>query len=339
VLRGLWNHALVRAEHQAAHALSKQLLALAERAQDPAMLVAAHRAVGSTLFCLGVPASAYGHLAQGIALHDSQQHRAAAFRYGEDSGVICHSFAAWALWYLGYPDQGLARIDAAVTLAQQSAHPLSLSFVLSFAAVFHQLRREGRATQERAEAAISLTTEQGFPLWVAYSSILRAWALAHQGRAKEGIEQLHQGLTAWRATGAEIHRPYFLMLLAEAHGTRGQLEAGLTVLAKALTLVDKTGERWYEPELYRLTGALLVQQSADHHAEAQTCFYQALDVARGRQAKSFELHAATSLCRLWQQQGRRDEARVLLAPIYGWFTEGFDTADLREAKALLEELP
>jgi predicted ATPase len=338
VLRGLWNHALVRAEHQAAHALSKQLLALAERAQDPAMLVAAHRAVGSTLFCLGVPASAYGHLAQGIALHDSQQHRAAAFRYGEDSGVICHSFAAWALWYLGYPDQGLARIDAAVTLAQQSAHPLSLSFVLSFAAVFHQLRREGRATQERAEAAISLTTEQGFPLWVAYSSILRAWALAHQGRAKEGIEQLHQGLTAWRATGAEIHRPYFLMLLAEAHGTRGQLEAGLTVLAKALTLVDKTGERWYEPELYRLTGALLVQQSADHHAAAQTCFYQALDVARGRQAKSFELRAATSLCRLWQQQGRRDEARVLLAPIYGWFTEGFDTADLREAKALLEEL-
>ena len=338
VLRGLWNHALVRAEHQAARALGEQLLALAEQAQDPAMLVAAHRAVGSTLFCLGVPASAYGHLAQGIALYDPQQHRAAAFRYGEDSGVICHSFAAWALWYLGYPDQGLARIDEAVTLAQQSAHPFSLSFVLSFAAVFHQLRREGRATQERAEAAISLATEQGFPLWVAYSSIPRAWALAHQGQAKEGIAQIHQGLTAWRATGAEIHRPYFLMLLAEAHGTMGQPEAGLTVLAEALTLVDKTGERWYEPELYRLTGALLLQQSADHHAEAQACFYQALDVARGQQAKSFELRAATSLCRLWQQQGKRAEAHELLAPIYGWFTEGFDTADLQEAKALLEEL-
>jgi class 3 adenylate cyclase/predicted ATPase len=338
VLRGLWNHALVRAEHQTAQALSEQLLALAEQAQEPAMLVAAHRAVGSTLFCLGVPASAYGHLTQGIALHDPQQHRAAAFRYGEDSGVICHSFAAWALWYLGYPDQGLARIGAAVTLAQQSAHPFSLSFVLSFAAVFHQLRREGRATQERAEAAMSLATEQGFSLWAAYSSILRAWALAHQGQPKEGIEQLHQGLTAWRATQAEIHRPYFLMLLAEAYETMGQLEAGLTVLAEALTLVDKSGERWYEPELYRLTGALLLQQSADHHTEAQACFYQALDVARAQQAKSFELRAATSLCRLWQQQGRRDEARVLLAPIYGWFTEGFDTADLREAKALLEEL-
>ena len=314
VLRGLWNHALVRAEHQAAHALSEQLLALAEQAQDPAMLVAAHRAVGSTLFCLGVPASAYGHLAQGIALYDPQQHRAAAFRYGEDSGVICHSFAAWALWYLGYPDQGLARIDEAVTLAQQSAHPFSLSFVLSFAAVFHQLRREGRATQERAEAAMSLATEQGFPLWVAYSSIPRAWALAHQGQAKEGIEQIHQGLTAWRATGAEIHRPYFLMLLAEAYGTMGQPEAGLTVLAEALTLVDKTGERWYEPELYRLTGALLLQQSADHHAEAQACFYQALDVARGQQAKSFELRAAMSLSRLWQQQGKHAEARATADP-------------------------
>ncbi len=338
VLRGLWNHALVRAEYQTAYALSEQLLALAQQAQDPTMLVAAHRAVGSTLFCLGMPASAYGHLTQGIELYDPQQHRAAAFRYGEDSGVICHSFAAWALWYLGYPDQGLARIDEAVVLAQQSAHPFSLSFVLSFAAVFYQLRREGRATQERAEAAISLATEQGFPLWVAYSSIPRAWALAHQGQAKEGIEQIHQGLTAWRATGAEIHRPYFLMLLAEANGTMGQPEAGLTVLAEALTLVDKTGERWYEPELYRLTGALLLQQSADHHAEAQACFYQALDMARGQQAKSFELRAATSLCRLWQQQGKHVEARALLAPIYGWYTEGFDTADLQEAKALLAEV-
>jgi predicted ATPase len=185
---------------------------------------------------------------------------------------------------------------------------------------------------------MSLATEQGFPVWVAYSSMLRAWALAHHGQAKEGIAQLHQGLTAWRATGAEIHRPYFLMLLAEAHGTIGQPEAGLTVLAEALTLVDKTGERWYESELYRLTGALLLQQSADHRAEAQACFYQALDVARGQQAKSFELRAAMSLSRLWLQQGKRHEALELLAPIYGWFTEGFDTADLQEAKALLEEL-
>jgi predicted ATPase len=252
--------------------------------------------------------------------------------------VICHSYAAWALWYLGHPDQGLARIDEAVTLAQQSTHPYSLSFVLSFASVFHQLRREGHATQERAEAAIGLATEQGFPLWVAHSSMLHGWALAHQGQAKEGIEQMQQGLTAWRATGAEIHRPYFLILLAEAYGTMDQPATGLTVLAEALTLVDKTGEHLYEPELYRLKGALLLQQSLDNHTEAQSCFQHALDVARAQQAKSLELRAATSLSRLWQQQGKRNDARRLLSAVYTWFTEGFDTTDVQEAKALLEEL-
>ena len=191
-----------------------------------------------------------------------------------------------------------------MTLAQQSAHPFSLGFALGFAAVFHQFRREGHAAQERAEAAISLATEQGFPVWRAIGFILRGWALAHQGQAQEGIEQIHQGLTALRATGAEAMRPYFLALLAEAYGTMGQPEAGLTVLAEALTLVDKTGERWYEPELHRLKGALLLQQSADNHAEAQACFHHALDIARRQQAKSLELRAATSLGRLWQQQGK-----------------------------------
>ena len=167
---------------------------------------------------------------------------------------------------------------------------------------------------------------------------MHGWALAHQGQAQEGIEQIHQGMMAWRATGAALARPYFLTLLAEAYGTIGQPEAGLTVLAEALTLVDKTGERWYEPELHRLKGALLLQQSAANHAEAQTCFHHALDLARAQQAKSLELRAATSLARLWQQQGKRAEAYQLLAEVYSWFTEGFDTADLQEAKALLDEL-
>ena len=142
----------------------------------------------------------------------------------------------------------------------------------------------------------------------------------------------------YRATGAEIIRPYFLALLAEAHGTMGQPEAGLTALTEALTLVDKTGERWYEPELYRLKGELLLQQSSDNYTEAETCFHQAIAIAHNQQAKSFELRAATSLARLWQQQGKRQEAHDLLAPVYGWFTEGFDTADLQDAKALLEAL-
>jgi predicted ATPase len=169
-------------------------------------------------------------------------------------------------------------------------------------------------------------------------TILCGWALVQQGQAHEGIEQMSQGLRALRATGAELLRPYWLALLAEAYGTMRQPAAGLTVLAEALTLVDTTGQQWYEAELHRLKGVLLLQQSLDNQAEAESSFHHALDIARTQQAKSFELRAATSLSRLWQQQGKRQEAHALLAPVYGWFTEGFDTADLKGAKALLETL-
>jgi predicted ATPase len=338
VLRGLWNHYNIRAELQTAHTLGEQLLTLAQQVQDPAMLIAAHRALGTTLFWLGTVAAAHTHLAQGIALYDPTQHRASAFLYGEDAVVVCHSFVAWTLWSLGYPDQGLARSQEAVTLARQIAHPFSLAFALSLTAQCHQFRREVRVTQARAEAALNLAQEQGFPYWMAVSSLMRGWALAHQGQVKEGIEQMTQGLRAYRATGAVALQPCFLALLAEAHGTIGEPEAGLPVLTEALTLADTTGERWYEPELYRLKGELLLQLSSDNQAEAETCFHHALEITQTQQAKSFELRAATSLAHLWQQQGKHQEAYNLLAPVYNWFTEGFDTADLIEAKALLDVL-
>ena len=223
-------------------------------------------------------------------------------------------------------------------MAQEGAHPFSVGYALMLSAIFHSFCREVGLTQERAEALISLATDQGFPQWKALGALLRGWALAQQGQAQEGIGLITQGMMAWRATGAEISRPYFLALLAEAHGTIGQPEAGLPVLTEALALVHTTGERWYEPELYRLKGVLLLQQSADNQAEAESCFHHALEIARSQQAKSFELRAATSLARLWQRQGKRTEAHELLAPVYGWFTEGFDTADLQEAKALLDQL-
>ena len=338
VLRGLWIYSNVRAELQTAHTLGEQLLTLAQQIQDSAMLVVAHRALGATLYHLGAVASAHTHFAQGMALYDPQQSRASTLLYGEDAGVVCHSFAPWTLWYLGYPDQGLVRNQEAVTLAQQVAHPFSLSFALSFAALFHQYRREVQAAQEHAEAAIRLAKEQGFPDWMAFGSLIRAWALAQQGQAQEGIEQIHLGLTTYRATGAELYRPSWLALLAEAQGTIGEPEVGLVVLTEALTLVDTTGARWYEPELYRLKGELLLAQSPDNHTEAETCFQHALSIAQSQSAKSWELRAATSLARLWQQQGKRDEARQLLGDIYGWFTEGFDTADLKDAKAFLDAL-
>jgi class 3 adenylate cyclase/predicted ATPase len=334
VLRGLWNHYTIRAEHQRAHALGEQLLTLAQQRQDSAMLVAAHRALGTTLYNLGTPAEAHRHFTQGLALYDPQQHRTSTFLYGEDGGVMCQSFAARALWFLGYPDQALARSHEAVTLAQQIVHPFSLGFALIFAAMIHQHRREVRAVHERAETVISLALAQGFPFWLAQGAILRGWTLAQQGQAQAGIEQIHQGSNAFRATGAEINQSYFLGLLAEAHGTLGEPETGLRMLTEALAL----GERWYKPELYRLKGALLLQQNSDNHAEAETCFQHALDIARSQQAKSLELRAARSLSKLWQQQGKRQEAHDLLAPVYGWFTEGFDTADLKDAKALLDEL-
>jgi predicted ATPase len=338
VLRGLWHYYQVHGELQMAYALSEQLLTLAQQVQETAMLIAAHRAVGMTLFYMGAVAAAHRHFAQGMALYDPPLHRASAFLYGENAGVICHSFAAWALWYLGHPDQGLTQIDVALPLAQQSVHPFSLAFALLCAAIFHAFRREERYTQEHAETAISLAKDQGFPFWMASGSILDGWALAHQGQVQEGLEQLNQSLMTFHATGAEILRPYFLALLAEAYGMMRQPEVGLAALAKALTLADKTSERWYEPELHRLKGALLLQRSSDNQAEAETCFQQAIRIAQSQQAKSWELRAATSLARLWQQQGKRQEAHDLLAPVYQWFTEGFDTADLQEAKALLDAL-
>ena len=338
VLRGLWNYYHVRAELRTAHTLGEQLLTVAQQVRDPFMLCAAHRTLGTTLFCLGAVTTAYAHFTQGIALYDAQQHRASAFRYGEDAGVLSHILDARALWYLGYPDQGLTRSQEAVTLAQQSAIPFSLSFVLNFAAVFHLMRGEGHTAQAYTEAAIRLAMDQGFLHWRAHGFILRGSTLVHQGEAKEGIEQIHQGLMDYRATGAEINRSYWLALLAEAYGIIGQPEAGLTALTEALTLVDTTGERWCEPELYRLKGALLLQQNLDNQVDAEACFHKALDIARTQQAKSFELRTATSLARLWQSQGKRDEARQVLGDAYNWFTEGFDTADLQDAKALLDAL-
>jgi len=193
-------------------------------------------------------------------------------------------------------------------------------------------------TQERAAALISLATNQGFPQWMALGALLRGWALAQQGQAQEGITQITQGLMTYRATGAELGRPYLLALLAEAHGTIGEPEAGLDVLKEALALADTTDERWCEAELYRLKGELLLQQNSANQTEAEACFHQAIAIAQNQQAKSFELRTATSLARLWQQQGKRQEAHDLLAPVYNWFTEGFDTADLKDAKMLLDTL-
>jgi predicted ATPase len=277
------------------------------------------------------------HLDQGVALYDPQQHSSYLLFGVVDPGVACLSYAAWALWWLGYPDQAIERCHESLTLAQKLSHPFSQALALSFASWLYQFRRQWQTVQKRAEATSTISTDQAFPFWLGWGMILRGRALVEHGQGEEGIAQMLRGLVDWRATGSELGIPYFLSLLAEAYLKIGQAEKGFSVIAEALTTVNEREERWYEAELYRLKGELLRQETKTE-AEAVECFRQAIDRAHRQGAKSLELRAVTSLSRLWQDQGKQKEARLMLQDIYGWFTEGLDTADLKDAKILLEEL-
>jgi predicted ATPase len=257
------------------------------------------------------------------------------------------------LWVLGYPDQALKKSQEALTLAQELNHPPTLAFALyALSSVVHLFRGEWELAHEPTEALLVLATEQGFPYWLAEGTYLQGSMSVAQGRVKEGIEQQRQGIATLQAIGTELNRSARLYNLAAAYGKVGQIEEGLQFLAEALTLVDKTGGRFPEAELYRLKGELTLQQlkikneglriteAQDPTAstqDAEACFLKALVITRKQQAKSLELRASTSLARLWQQQGKTKEAHDMLSEVYNWFTEGFDTKDLQEAKALLQE--
>jgi predicted ATPase len=255
-----------------------------------------------------------------------------------DPGVAGRTYTAMLLWLRGYPAQALVRLHEALALAHELSHPYSLAFARFWAAWVSQVRRDVPAVHEHAEAAVVLSTEQSFPLWTATGTSLRGWALAMQGQGEAGMAQVRQGIAAWRATGAELFVPCFCTWLAEVADHLGHPEEGLQALTEAHTLVEQHEERYWEAEVCRLRGVLLLRQPVPQLEEAEAWLLRALDVARRQQAKSLELRAAMNLSRLWQQQGKRDDARRVLAEVYDWFTEGFDTADLQEAKALLDEL-
>jgi TOMM system kinase/cyclase fusion protein len=338
VLFGLWRFYLVRAQLHTARELGDTLLRLAQRTDDPALAVIAHYALGSTWLFLGALPAARQHLEAGIARYTPDQSRALMFRMGLDPGVGCRAYAAWTLWVLGYPEQALAHLHDALALAHELSHPYSLALVRWWAAYVYQWRRDVPAVYAHAEAAVVLATEQGFPLWEAAGMSLRGWALALQGESEAGLVQVRQGIAAWRATGAAMLVPYYGTLLADVAAHAGHTADGLQVLAEAYALVEQQEERWWEAEVCRLRGVLLLKQTGTPQEEAETWLQRALDVARRQQAKSLELRATMSLARLWQSQGKRAEAHELLASVYGWFTEGFDTADLIEAKTLLDEV-
>jgi DNA-binding SARP family transcriptional activator/predicted ATPase len=335
VLWGLCRAYQGRGELHKARELGERLFSIAHRMQDPTLILEAHHTLWATLFVLGELLLAKEHSERGRPLYDPQQHRQLAFVYGgHDSGVCCASVAAQVLWLLGYPDQALQRSQEALALARELSHPHSLAHAIFRSARVHQFRGERDAVQEQTEAGMILATEQGFPRWVLVGTVLRGWLSITQGYVEQGIRQLRQGLATYTSTAD--HEP-FVPFLAEVYGKAGQVENGFSVVAEALTSVRKTGVCFYEAELHRIKGELLLIQAAPDQ-EAEGCFQKALEVARGQSAKSLELRAAMSLSRLWQRQGRQADARQLLDAIYGWFTEGFETADLKEAKALLDEL-
>jgi class 3 adenylate cyclase/predicted ATPase len=338
VLLGLWRYSLARPQFHTARELGETLLRLAQQADDPALAVVAHYALGVTWVGLGVFPVARQHLEAGLAGYTPDQRRALVFHMGQDPGVACRAHAAMTLWVLGYPAQALARCHEALALAQELSQPFSLAYARAMVAMVAQFRRDVPAVHAHAETAIALATTQGFPLWAALGTSLRGWALAMQGAGKEGMAQVRQGIAAWRATGAALQVPFLCTVLAEVCDHLGHTADGLQALAEAQTLVEQQKERWWEAEVYRLRGVLLLRQPETPPEEAETWLRRALDVARRQQAKSLELRAAMSLARLWQHQGKGVAARELLAGVYGWFTEGFDTADLQEARVLLEEL-
>jgi class 3 adenylate cyclase/predicted ATPase len=337
VLWGLWYLHLVRGQLQRAYEVGEELLGVARQRQDPVLCVEAHRALGISLFWRGEFGPAHTHMQHALARYDPQQMRDHVVRYGQEPGVACRFTGAVTLWLLGYPDQARQWSEAALTQAQGVGHAFTLQQTLAWSALLRLLRREAAVAQERAEAQRALCTEHGFAPYLAWGTIFRGSALAAQGGWAEGLAQLREGLVAYRVT-ARLPWLLFLGLRAEACGQAGQVEEGLRALDEALEAMQTTEERLYEAEVYRLRGELLRQQSAAQQGEAEVRLQQALTVAHRQQAKSLELRAAMSLSRLWRRQGKRAEARELLAPILNWFTEGFDTADLQEAKALLEEL-
>jgi predicted ATPase len=230
------------------------------------------------------------------------------------------------------------RCEEALALTHELANPQTLVMAQHWAAYLHHRRRDVLAVQAQAEALLTLATAQGFPLYAAYATCWRGWVLAMQGQGEAGLVQMRQGMTAVLATGQELARPLCLVLMTEALGHAGRIAEGLHLLGEALAVMTDSGRGDLLAEVYRLQGELLLRQVVPHVVQAEACFQQALAIARRQQAKSWELRAAVSLSRLWQHQGKHAEARQMLAPSYSWFTEGFDTADLREAEALLEAL-
>jgi len=338
-LSGLWGFYNVRGDLQRARGLAEQLLQSARPSGDAWRLFMGHYAVGATLFWQGELSAAREHLQQAFDLGGPLRQRLDTLPYeAVDTLALNRGYRALALYQLGYPDQAVRASRESVALAQEMGRPSALTLALFWDGALHQLLGNVEVVRERAEALIALATEHGFYYYLVSGMILRGCACADGGQIEAGITEMRGALDVRRAAGAELGRPYSTGILAEAYGKAGQPAQGIALIEEAVDCMNRTGQRMFEAELQRIKGDLLLAVSRDKEAEAEDCFRHAVDCARRQSAKYWELAAALSLSRLWRGQGKNEDARTLLAEIYGWFTEGFETRDLKEAKALLDEL-
>ena len=339
VLRGLWEFHELRGDLKTALELAEELFRLAQAADDPALRLIAHDVLGDTLYWLGEFTRSREHLEHGIALYRFDEHRGLAHQHaGYDPGVACLIFSAYALWYLGYPDRAVRRIEEAIALARELSQTFSMIMAVEFGAVVHHLRREASLAKAGAESDITMSTEQANAFLLGHGMVEQGWAIGQEGQADEGLALIVRGMDVCRSSGSVLEFPHPWASLAETYHKAGRIDDALQAVAEGLKQAQATLARFNEAELYRLKGELLLAGADPGWQEAERCFRQALEIARRQSAKSLELRAATSLSRLLQRQGKREEARRLLTEVYAWFTEGFDTADLKDARALLDAL-
>jgi predicted ATPase len=318
--------------------LAAQLLALAEKEGTKAHLILGHRAMGIVLLHMGDIGKARSYFDQAIALYDPAVHRPLATRFGQDVRVHATSYRSWANWLLGSPNAALADADRALSDAREIGEAATLMQALAMASFSHVFCGDHAAASAEANELVTLADEKSAPYWRAAGILLQGRILGLTGDVSEAVQMITSGIAAWRSTGTTLLLPFYLSYLATAYAKLSQFDDAWRCIGEAMNLVEKTKETWLEAEVDRMAGEVALLSPDRDPIKTEAYFERALAVARAQQAKSLELRAAMSMARLWRDQGKRDEARELLAPAYGWFTEGFDTLDLKEAKALLEEL-
>ena len=338
VLYGFWVANYVAFNGNATLELAVQFLALAEKKGATVPLMVGHRLMGTSLMSTGDIAPGRAHYDQALALYDPAEHRPLATRFGQDVGVAILCYRSRNLWLLGYPEAALADAEHALKDAREIGQAGTLMYALGHLPLTHILIGNNATANAQANQVVALADEKGALLWKSEGMRNQGCVLALTGKASEVVQMMTSGITGFRSTGATVWDPFYLSYLARAHAELGQFDDAWRCVGEAMTAAETTKERWFEAEIQRIAGEIALKSPVPDAAKAETYFERALAVARQQQAKSWELRAAMSMARLWRDQGKRHEARDLLAPVCGWFTEGFDTLDLKEAKTLLDEL-